>query len=124
MFARLLLFGARGFYRPDLIIHHYVPPERLTKQYFRRWCFWRGVSQGVLDRRRPAGVPHLLGVPRYLYRKALTSAWGAGAKTLRRDVTGAFDDELWVCFFLGILSQRWRRGTPAVGPAASPAEVS
>ena len=66
MFARLLAVGARGFYRPDLIIHHYVPPERLTKRYFRRWCFWRGVSRGVIDRRRPAPVRYLLGVPRYM----------------------------------------------------------
>jgi glycosyltransferase involved in cell wall biosynthesis len=66
MYARLLAIGARGFYRPDLIIHHYVPPERLTKRYFRRWCFWRGVSQGLMDRRRPAPVPYVLGVPRYM----------------------------------------------------------
>jgi hypothetical protein len=71
MFTRLLSVGARGFYRPDLVIHHYVPPERLTKRYFRRWCFWRGVSQGVLDRRRPAPVPHLLGVPRYMIGTAV-----------------------------------------------------
>ena len=66
MFARLLAAGAQGFYRPDLIIHHYVPPERLTKRYFRRWCFWRGVSRGVIDRRRPEPVRYLLGVPRYM----------------------------------------------------------
>jgi glycosyltransferase involved in cell wall biosynthesis len=71
MFTRLLAIGARGFYRPDLTIHHYVPPERLTKRYFRRWCFWRGVSQGVLDRRRPAAVPYLLGVPRYMIGLAI-----------------------------------------------------
>ena len=74
MFARLLAIGARGFYRPDLIIHHYVPPERLTKRYFRRWCFWRGVSQGLMDRRRRAPVPYLLGVPRYMVGAALRGA--------------------------------------------------
>jgi glucosyl-dolichyl phosphate glucuronosyltransferase len=74
MFTRLLASGARGFYRPDLVIHHYVPPERLTKRYFRRWCFWRGVSQGVLDRRSPASVPYLLGVPRYMFGMAVRGA--------------------------------------------------
>ena len=64
MFKRLLASGARGFYRPDLIIHHYVAPERVTKGYFRRWCFWRGVSLGVLARQQPAQVVHVLGVPR------------------------------------------------------------
>jgi len=66
MFNRVMMIGARGFYRPDLSILHYVPPERLTKRYFRRWSFWHGVSLGVLDRRRPAAVPYLLGVPRYM----------------------------------------------------------
>jgi glycosyltransferase involved in cell wall biosynthesis len=71
MFDRLLAIGARGFYRPDLVILHYVPPERLTKRYFRRWAFWRGVSLGVLDRRRPDAVAYLLGVPRYMFGMAL-----------------------------------------------------
>lgn len=34
MYNRLLAIGAKGFYRPDLVILHYVPPERLTKRYF------------------------------------------------------------------------------------------
>ncbi len=71
MFTRLLAIGARGFYRPDLVVHHYVPPERLTKRYFRRWCFWRGVSRGLLDRRRSAAVVYLLGVPRYMIGNAI-----------------------------------------------------
>jgi hypothetical protein len=106
MFTRLLSIGARGFYRPDLVIHHYVPPERLTKRYFRRWCFWRGVSQGVLDRRRPAPVPHLLGVPRYMIGTAVRGTIGtpravfAGAEPAR-----TFKNELawWdlVGFFYG-----------------------
>ena len=75
MFTRLMGVGARGFYRPDLIIHHYVSPERLTKRYFRRWCFWRGVSQGTIDRRRRAEVPYLLGIPRYMVGVAVRGAF-------------------------------------------------
>jgi glucosyl-dolichyl phosphate glucuronosyltransferase len=71
MFKRLLAVGARGFYRPDLIIYHYVSPERVTKRYFRRWCFWRGVSLGILDRQQPQRVPYLLGIPRYLIGSTL-----------------------------------------------------
>ena len=52
-FKRLLASGARGWYRPELIVYHHLPPERLTKRYFRRWCFWRGVSLGILDRQQP-----------------------------------------------------------------------
>jgi glycosyltransferase involved in cell wall biosynthesis len=67
MYQRLLAAGARGLYVPDLIIHHYIPPERLTRSYFRRWCFWRGVSCGVIDRERRMPVVYLGGIPRYLY---------------------------------------------------------
>jgi glucosyl-dolichyl phosphate glucuronosyltransferase len=74
MYWRLLDAGARGFYRPDLIVYHHIPSDRLTKSYFRRWCFWRGVSLGVLGRTRPAHCAQLLGVPRWLYRKGVSGA--------------------------------------------------
>ena len=52
-------------------------------------------------------VPHVFGVPRYLYRKALATAASAVWKTLRGDAIGAFEDEVWVWFFAGIVRQRW-----------------
>jgi glycosyltransferase involved in cell wall biosynthesis len=70
MYERLLAAKARGFYLPALIIYHYIPAERLTKQYFRRWCFWQGVSMGVLNKERRLAVPYFGGVPRYLYGEA------------------------------------------------------
>jgi glycosyltransferase involved in cell wall biosynthesis len=95
MFLRLLAVGARGFHRPDLIIHHYVPPERLTKRYFRRWCFWRAVSLGVLDRRRPADVPYLFGVPRYIIGVAIRDTAGLLWRRNREGDRGrAFKSEL------------------------------
>ena len=95
MFGRLLAIGARGFYRPDLIIHHYVSPERLTKRYFRRWCFWRGVSQGVLDRRRPEAVSYVLGVPRYRVGTAVRSTIDSGRRLFgRAEPARTFQNEL------------------------------
>jgi glycosyltransferase involved in cell wall biosynthesis len=70
MYRRLLAAGARGFYVPDLIIYHYIPRERLAKSYFRRWCFWRGVSSGLIDRERRMPVAYLGGIPRFLYGEA------------------------------------------------------
>jgi glycosyltransferase involved in cell wall biosynthesis len=70
MYHRFLALGAQGRYLPDLIIYHYVPVERLSRRYFRRWCFWRGVSLGVMDRTRPAAVPYLAGIPRYRLGRA------------------------------------------------------
>jgi glycosyltransferase involved in cell wall biosynthesis len=74
MYRRLLDAGARGLYLPGLVIYHYIPPERLTKEYFRRWCFWRGVSQGILDREVRSRVAYLAGVPRWLYGRAARGA--------------------------------------------------
>ena len=53
-------------------------------------------------------VPHVAGVPRYLYRtclKKFVSMWTALA---RRDTIAHFEDELWLWFFAGIVSQRWK----------------
>jgi glycosyltransferase involved in cell wall biosynthesis len=98
MYDRLCAARARGLYRPELRILHYVPPERLTKRYFRRWCFWRGVSRGVLDRSRRAPAVYLAGVPRFLYGSAARGlARNAGALLRlgrRADEARRFADEL------------------------------
>lgn len=96
MYKRLLAVGARGYYLPDLIIYHYVPPERLTRSYFRRWCFWRGVSIGLVDRERPSAVTYLAGVPRWLYGQAGRGLFRMIGAQLRGNKNPAqvFSDEL------------------------------
>ena len=95
MFKRLLAVGARGFYRPDLVIHHYVPAERVRKSYFRRWCFWRGVSLGLLDRKQPSEVAYVLGVPRHMIGSAARGAIDNVRRFFgRRDPARTFANEL------------------------------
>ncbi len=66
LYGRVRAQGHHGIFVPDLVIIHHIPPERLTIRYHRRWCFWRGVSQGLLARRhQQEPVRHLLGIPRY-----------------------------------------------------------
>lgn len=94
MYWRLLEHGAAGKYLPDLVIYHYVSGQRLTREYYRDWCFWRGVSRGLMDCHRPLPVAYLAGVPRFL--------WGRAAHGLLRKVLGprnrapreVFTDEL------------------------------
>lgn len=113
--------GVRGFYAPEMVVRHIIPASRLNKRYFRRWFYWRGISRAMLyekaglDMEAPERttldfrtVPHVFGVPRYLYRKALASLTNWLVATFRRDAFAAFDHELWVWFFAGILRQRWR----------------
>jgi glycosyltransferase involved in cell wall biosynthesis len=113
--------GLRGFYSPDLVVHHVIPGDRLTRKYFRSWFYWNGISRAILyatkglDMESPerrsldfSRVPHIAGVPRYLFRTALTafvsifSAFASGDKIAR------FEHELWLWFFAGILRQRWQ----------------
>ena len=122
--------GVHGFYVPEMSLHHVIPAERLTRRYFRRWFYWRGISRALLyeraglDMEAPeqttldfTTVPHVLGVPRYLYRKAVGSAAGWLRETVNRNSVAAFEHELWLCFFAGILRQR-RRDTRAARRAA------
>ena len=96
MYQRLLAAGAKGVYMPDLIIYHYIHPERLTKKYFRSWHFWRGTSSGVLDRKRPKAVAYLFGIPRHLYGSAGRALFRMLARLVRiqTDAAQNFADEL------------------------------
>jgi GT2 family glycosyltransferase len=117
--------GLRGFYVPGMVVQHVIPASRLKKNYFRRWFYWRGISRAMLyeksglDMETPerapldwSMVPHILAVPRYLWRKALASIAGWAKAVVRRDRAAAFKQELWLWFFAGIVVQRWkdRRG--------------
>jgi hypothetical protein len=53
-------------------------------------------------------VPHVFGVPRYLYRTAMGHARDWIAALVGRDPVASFDHELWLWFFAGIVRQRWR----------------
>ena len=130
--------GVRGFYLPDMVVHHLVPVSRLQKQYFRRWMYWHGISramlfkQGGFDMEEPeferpphAGERQVAGVPVHLIRKAARSTRSFLWHSLRGDIATAFEYELWLCFFAGIVRQRWTdRNLPvADGPATVPAFV-
>jgi glycosyltransferase involved in cell wall biosynthesis len=126
--------GVRGFYLPDMIVHHQVSAERLEKQYFRRWLYWHGISRAMLFRyggfdmeepelERPphAGAKQIGGVPIPMFGKMLRTIRSLVWHTLRRDVATAFEYELWLMFFAGVIRQRWkdRRLPVADGPATT-----
>lgn len=108
LYGRLLALGARGMYLPNLVIYHHVPAERLTKSYFRRWCFWRGVSLGLLDRTRRLPCAYLFGIPRWHHRNALRGMVTATKHLVvkPKDPAQAFAAELGVWDWLGLLYGR------------------
>ena len=71
-----------------MVVRHIIPASRLNKKYFRRWFYWRGISRAKLyasaglDMEAPEDptldfrtVPHVFGVPRYLYRQGARASW-------------------------------------------------
>jgi GT2 family glycosyltransferase len=113
--------GLRGFYLPAMVVEHIIPADRLRKAYFRRWFYWRGISRALLFQQRGldmespqdtrhdfSRVPLIAGTPRYLFRLALSHARQAVVDRLRGRHVTAFEHELWLWMFAGILRQRWR----------------
>jgi glycosyltransferase involved in cell wall biosynthesis len=94
MYWRLLELGARGNYFPELVIFHYISADRLTREYYRRWCFWRGVSRALMDRRHPLPVRYLGGIPRFLWGRAARSCLRLLVPPAKRSARDAFTDEL------------------------------
>jgi glycosyltransferase involved in cell wall biosynthesis len=130
--ARAHAAGLRGTYAPAVAVHHVIQRDRLNKRYFRRWYYWNGVSRALLyrhawiDMQAPEStgvdysrVPHVLGVPRFYYRKAPRELRRMLWSACRGDRVQAFDAELWLWFLAGVLRQRWRDRSLARPPAAA-----
>jgi glycosyltransferase involved in cell wall biosynthesis len=94
MYLRLLELGAKGEYLPALVIYHYIAETRLSREYYRKWCFWRGVSLGLMDRRHPLPVTYLAGVPRFLWGRAARALVRLAAAPGARPPKESFGDEL------------------------------
>lgn len=113
--------GLRGFYAPEMSIRHIVPRERLSKSYFRRWFYWHGVSRALLYRQARVDmespeetaldfskVPHIAGVPRYMFRTFFRSFEDFLIAAVKREPVALFESELRLWFFYGVFGQRWR----------------
>jgi glucosyl-dolichyl phosphate glucuronosyltransferase len=115
IFRRLLARGLyAGFYDPEIVVRHWVPAERLTRRYFRRWFFWLGKTyalmlQDLFPTIDMATVPRVLGVPRFLYRQAF-GQWARWLKTLpRRGSIQLQIEELRTVQFAGLFVECWRQ---------------
>ena len=42
--------GLRGFYVPDMVVHHVVENSASRSGPFRRWFYWHGISRAILFR--------------------------------------------------------------------------
>jgi glycosyltransferase involved in cell wall biosynthesis len=125
-FCRTRAAGLRGMYVPDMWLSHHVPAERLTRRYFRRWWFWKGVSKARLHAIHPdtdsASVISLAGVPRHLFGEAARRAWG-WARLAWSDRARAAEHEMFLAYLAGYALEyrRGRRRKPASDPCAKTA---
>jgi glycosyltransferase involved in cell wall biosynthesis len=125
-FARGRAFGARGCYVPAMEVHHHVPAARLTKRYFRRWWYWKGVSRARVDamhHRTELGldldrVPYVARVPRFIWGVLARSALQCVAAAISRDVRDVTRYEMHCAYALGYVRACWSReaSCPAVPP--------
>ena len=127
--------GCRGFYVPDMRVEHRVEPERLERQYFRRWHYWHGISRARLyhrygfDPEEPEAarydhpLPSIFGVPYRLFPKALASLRSCIWRRLRGQEAPAFEYELWLCFFAGLARQCVRESSEGFGDSVIGPEV-
>jgi glycosyltransferase involved in cell wall biosynthesis len=114
-FARGRSLGARGAYVPAMELHHHVPPERLTKRYFRRWWFWKGVSRARVDLMHQQtelgldlrAVPYVLRVPRFVWGLLLRGAVRWLGSMPARERVSATRYEMQCAYALGYVRACW-----------------
>jgi len=117
---RLWCGGSRGLYAPSVVVMADVQPERLSKEYHRRWNKTTGKFNSLMrlnemtgpDGRiisEPPGVVMLFGVPGIVYRDLLVNsfAWAGKALLLRMDAAMRHKNQAW--YFVGYISKRYEQ---------------
>jgi glycosyltransferase involved in cell wall biosynthesis len=104
----------RGLYDPRITVVHDVPLARVAPAYFRKWFFAAGRTRAIMlrdfyhwidfDR-----VPHIAGVPRFLYREFLAQT-GRWLSRLGADPLERFIEQLLTIRLAGLIWHQWTRG--------------
>ncbi len=124
-FCRSRAAGARGLYVPAMVLYHHVPAARLTRRYFRRWWYWKGVARSRLEQRHPVTelgvdltrVVRVGGIPRFMIGSAIRDVAGWLAAVLSLDAVDRMRHETMLCYFAGYL--RGARSAGAKAPSGS-----
>jgi GT2 family glycosyltransferase len=110
---RLLAHGEPVYYSPDVIVHHKVTSERMTKRFFRNWFYAYGMAISRMQRIQRKQEPvrwTMLDVPWWRYRKAAMRLFHAAREGLKRNAAESFYLETKFWTELGFIVDRWRGG--------------
>ncbi|MBI3812637.1 MAG: glycosyltransferase family 2 protein [Nitrospirae bacterium] len=114
LFRRILKDGGRVLYAPDIVVYHIVQPDRLTRRYVRQWWMTQGMANSRMRLDEDPGVPKILGVPRWMYRRALDDLVRMVARfVINPRCREAFYHETRLWRFYGFVKDRWTRGKRA-----------
>lgn len=69
VFHRMQARGIEGWWVPEAIVRHYIPPERQSTAYLRE--YFMGYGHFLAQTASPSAAPRLFGKPRWLWRSAL-----------------------------------------------------
>ncbi|HWQ34192.1 MAG TPA: glycosyltransferase [Blastocatellia bacterium] len=125
---RLWRHNELSLYVPDLLAWGFVPPERLSRSYHRRWHRGHGYYYALLREEsfeRSAG--RVLDVPLHVFRQMLTEAAAWLWHRVRGRAEQAFLSEVRLHFLTGFISKRsrdclrrlWRPAPPSLPVAQS-----
>ena len=106
-FLRMANAGFRGVYEPSAVVHHFVPRERLERNYFRRWLYQNGQDVRRLEAVHAGNVRRLLRVPRYLWRQAAVDAVSMVKAGMAGDIRGRFAASTRLIWFGGYVRDAW-----------------
>jgi glycosyltransferase involved in cell wall biosynthesis len=115
-FYRTRAAGIRGLYVPEMILDHHVPARRLTHAYFRRWWYWKGISQARVHRihgRTELGVDlgsarRICGIPLFIVRSFVGDALAAGWALVSGDLRSAAEREMMAWYAAGYTVEQVR----------------
>jgi glycosyltransferase involved in cell wall biosynthesis len=115
--VRALLAGLHAMYVPDMVVHHHIDGQRLTRTFFRRWNRTEGRMRAgyafeelfTVDghmRLMPEDTPRLLGVSRFVYRCWLRAVRSYARAMLRAQREEAFRHELRALYLTSYIHRR------------------
>lgn len=102
LFERILSAGFKAVFLGGARVHHKVEAFRVTKRYLRRWRYQ--TSRNLAISRGVPGDTRIAGIPLYLYPQALRAVWRMSIGYLFSAKDEAFNRDMVVQHFLGLMS--------------------